>query len=218
MSPTAHSALYVDTNLLVFAHAHATRGSGSPDHPVFDKGKGFEESLGLCRDNHIRVLTSWWTFLELQHGHVKRGKLRYWLIDLGLPPAIAFGSARHRGVLKEAAPAADAMERLRGEIDGWLASWPFKDIVEFESPDAGLWFEMARTVTRFEDLDPADCLHLAAALTLECDYFLTDDNRLRSALESLKQNDHFVSEIGQVGVSVIPAPKDARTFPRREAP
>ena len=212
MSTQARRAVYVDTNLLVFAHAHATKGPNTPDHTVFDKGELFEASLEFCRDEGIRVLTSWLTFLEMQHGHVQRGKLMYWVVELGLPPAIVFGSRRHQGLIKEQPLAPAALDNLRGEIELWLANWPFKDMVEFESPKAGLWLDVARTVTRFEEVDPADCLHLAAALALECDYFMTDDNRLRSALESLKQNSDFVSEMLQLGVAAVPAPTVPASF------
>lgn len=206
-------SVYVDTQLLVYAHAYATKGPESPDHLVFKKGKQFEDCLDSCREKSIRVFTSWFTFLELQHGHVLRGKRKYWIIDLGLPPPIVFGRASDREELDNLGVIpAEAMMELRMEIDAWLKDWPFAEIVEIAFPDPPIWSELSRTIMRYEEVAPSDCLHLSAALALECDYFMTEDRPLRRSLDNLRQNQAFVEEIQEIGVPAVPVLTRPKTF------
>lgn len=108
----------------------------------------------------------------------------------------------------------EAMMELRSEMEAWLKDWPFREIVEFASPDPPIWSELARTIMRYEEVDPSDCLHLSAALALECDYFMTDDTTLRASLDSLRQNENFVKEVQEIGVPAIPLPTKPDTFPQ----
>jgi len=214
MNMVGRKALYVDTNLLVYAHAYTCRGSNAPDHPVFEKGALFEDCLDLCGEKGIRVFTSWFTFLELQNIHVGSEKRRYWLVELRLPGTIVFGRSEYRLQLekKGAIPAA-AMQVLREGIDGWLRDWPFREVVEFAYPKDSRWAELARTIMRYTEVSPSDCLHLAAAMDIECDYFMTEDSGLRRVLAELARDVDFRGEVRSMNLSGVPRATKVKTFP-----
>ena len=213
MSMQVRKAMYVDTQLLVFAHAHARRGCNAPDHAVFKKGRQFEECLGICREKDVRVFTSWFTFLELQNGYVGCGKRKYWVVDLGLPIAVAFGGKEDRRELdkKGAIPSA-VMDVLRAEINEWLDQWPFREVVQFDFPRAPLWSELARIIMRYVEVSPSDCLHLSAAMALECDFFMTEDSGLRRVLDRLRKDADFLQEVSDMNMPGIPRVTRLRSF------
>ena len=187
---------YVDANELIFAYAFDNKDPKAPHIEVFAKGENLIRCLDYCAANHIRVRTTPLTYLQLHNRYVWRAtRLRY--VELGIPVSVVFGRYLDFNKVREDNPLPqDELSAIRQEIGSWLDSWPYREIIELvELSELDPWLGVAQLIFQYEDESVEDCLHLAAAIALESNWFLTEDKDLRILTQQLDSNAQFKASL-----------------------
>jgi len=187
---------YVDANELIFAHAFDNKPPDAPHIAAFTNGDNFIRCLDYCAASNIRVRTLALTYLQLHNKHVWRAtRLRY--AQLGVPVAVIFGRYHGFNEVRKRNPLPQVeLSAIREEIGAWLEGWPYREVIELVPlSDLGPWLGVAQLIFQYEDESVEDCLHLAAAIALESNWFLTEDGDLRALAQQLNSNAQFKASL-----------------------
>jgi len=185
-------SLYLDTNAFIYASFYLAKPKGAPDLEYYRRGRLVIRCLECCQTAGIRVFSTDLAYLEMHHNYYEWARLRQ-ALDLGAPPGLLFGKSHRMDsdfLNRPLGPSAQA--QVLGATAQWLETWDFHQLVEFKRPDEmPNWFPVARHIySRFMET-VVDCLHLAAAISLECNYFLTQDDTLRRLIHQMREDDAF---------------------------
>lgn len=213
-------SLYLDTNAFIYAYFFIMKSGEDNifnDTTYFKKGNSIIDALNLCRDKGVRVFSTDIAFLEITHNYYEWAKLRKYL-ELGAPPGLIFGKNQRMDheLLNERLTVAE-QEKLMVDNNAWLRSWEFNDLIEFKKPDEiPNWLEIAKLLNYYVHGTVLDSIHLAAAISIECDFLLTEDNDLRKSATSLRSDASFKKKVKKefgIGSSYgLPDPVKAQTF------
>ncbi len=193
MNPIQPSrSLYLDTNAFIYAHFYLTRPDDAPDLEYYRLGEQIVQGLERCQERGVRVFSTDLAYLEMHHNYYEWAKLKRGL-ELGAPPGLLFSAGRrmdHEFLNQLWTP--ELQQQVLDATAGWLEEWDFHQLVEFKQPDEiHNWFRIARHIYAKYMETVLDCLHLAAAIALECDYFLTQDRELRRLIADMREDDIF---------------------------
>lgn len=187
---TVRKSLYLDTNGFIYAYFFVKRpetGEEIRKLEYYRKGESVLRALDVCRENNIRVFTTDLTFLEMVHNYYEWTKLKKFL-EAGAPPGLIFGKNQRMDsdFLKTPLPRLE-QQQIMTESENWLITWEYKDLIEFRPPETLThWLAIAKFLNSYIHETVLDCLHLAAAISLECDFLLTEDRYLRKAISGLR--------------------------------
>lgn len=219
MTPVFPSrALYLDTNAFVYAHFYLTRPSDVPDVSYFQRGEQVVRCLGYCRDRVVRVFSTDLAYLEMHHNYFEWARLRKGL-ELNAPLGLLFGKTQRddkdKRFLEQLGPSVQQM--AFDATAGWLQDWAYHELVEFKQPyEIPNWFRIARHIYARHMETVLDCLHLAAAIALECEYFLTQDRDLRRLLSRMREDSNLkealIKECGVSDTYSLPDGVSAHSF------
>lgn len=212
-------SLYLDTNAFIYAYFYGTRTEPA-QRLVLDYYREGEYVLGaleVCRENQIRVFSTDLAYLEMNHNFYEWERLRQ-LLSEGAPPGLVFGkNQRMDSTFLKKKLNAEIIGKISVISDTWLKNWEYKDLIEFQTPQKIIyWFDIAKYLYSFVNETVIDCLHLAAAIALECDFFLTSDEPLRIVLSGMRSDKKFKKDIIKrfqltEGYG-LPCPAIAKTF------
>jgi len=210
-------SLYLDTMGFIYAQSYLARPAGAPDLDYFKRGEDYMRCLEKCRDESIRVFSTDLTYLEMHHNYHEWARCKQ-ALKQGAPLGLIFGKSRRMDpeFLKQPLTPEAHKEVLEATVR-WLETWKFKDLVEFRPPEEiPNWFLIARCIYARWMETVLDCLHLATAIALECDYFLTQDKPLRELIAAMRQDKMFRKELQRdLGISedyALPDAVKAQTF------
>lgn len=208
---------FVDANELIFAYAFDNKPPNAPHIAAFAKGENFIRCLDYCTVNNIRVRTTALTYLQLHNKHVWCA-MRLTYAQLGIPVAEIFGRYYHFRKLRDDIPLPQAeLSTIRQEIGSWLDAWPYREVIELVPlSELGPWLGIAQLILQYEDESVEDCLHLAAAIALESNWFLTEDKDLRTLIYQLNSSAQFKASLADdYGIAPpygLPKARHARAF------
>ena len=210
-------SLYLDTNAFIYAHFNLTQPEKAPPLEYYGLGEKVVDCLRACSRCSIRVFSTDLAYLEMYHNFHEWARLKQALVQ-GAPPGLLFGKGRSmdKQFLAQGLDSTTHAEVL-GATAGWLRAWEFRETVEFMEPEAiTSWFGIAKEIyTRYVET-VLDCLHIAAAIALECNYFLTQDHELRKQLAHMREDSDFKQAlIENHGLSLgygLPSPAKAQSF------
>jgi len=189
-------SLYLDTMGFIYVQSYLARPPDAPDLDYFKMGKNFIRCLEKCRTASIRVFSTDLAYLEMHHNYHEWARCKQ-ALEQGAPPGLIFGKSHRMDsefIKQPLTP--EAHEAVLEATVRWLETWEFKDLVEFRSPEEiPNWFLIARYIYARWMETVLDCLHLAAAIALECDYFLTQDKLLRDLITAMRQDETFRKEL-----------------------
>lgn len=184
-------------------------------------GAHYIRCLEKCREKSIRVFSTDLAYLEMHHNYHEWARHKQ-ALEQGAPLGLIFGKSRRMdsGFLKQPLTPEAHKEVLEATVH-WLGKWEFRDLIEFQPPDEiPNWFLVARRIYARWMETALDCLHLAAAIALECDYFLTQDEPLRKLIADMRQDKTFRKELQRDLVIsedyALPKPVKAQTFNREK--
>ncbi len=210
-------SLYLDTMGFIYAQAYLTRRDDALDLDYFKMGAHYIRCLEECRERSIRVFSTDLAYLEMHHCH-HEWAMQKQALQQGAPLGLIFGKSRRMDpeFLKQPLTP-EAHEEVLEETVHWLETWEFKELVEFRPPeDIPNWFLIARRIYARWMETVLDCLHLAAAIALECDYFLTQDEYLRKLITAMRPDRTFREGLQRdLGISedyALPDAVKAQTF------
>jgi hypothetical protein len=192
-------SLFLDTNGFIYAYFFVNRplqAQNLPDLTYYGKGESILRALEVCRGNKIRVFSTDITFLEMTHNYYEWARLRKFL-EAGAPPGLIFGkNQRMDSEFLKQPLTREEQQQIISNSETWLSTWDFRDLVEFQLPERlPNWFGIAKFLNSYIHETVIDCLHLAAAISLECDFLLTEDTYLRKAAASLRDDAGCKNEI-----------------------
>lgn len=210
-------SLYLDTMGFIYAQSYLARSTDAPDLGYFRIGAHYIRCLERCRDKSIRVFSTDLAYLEMHYNYHEWARHKQ-MLEQGAPLGLIFSKSRRMDpeFLKQLLTP-EAHEEVLEATVRWLETWEFKDLIEFQPPDEiPNWFLIARRIYARWMETVLDCLHLAAAIALECDYFLTQDEPLRELITAMRQDRTFREELQRdLGVSedyTLPDAVKAQTF------
>lgn len=210
-------SLYLDTNALIYANFYLCRPDGSPGLEYYIEGQRVVEALDRCKAARVRVFTTDLAYLEMYHNYYEWRRLKR-AFEAHAPLGLLFGKGRQLDHAFLQAPLGeDEQRQVQDATHDWLAKWQYNTLVEFREPaDIPMWFPIAKRVYSRYMETVIDCLHVAAAIGLECDYFLTQDEHLRKMIAELRQNRELSRELhSEARLSTdyrLPDPVRAQTF------
>ncbi len=183
-------SLYLDTNSFIFAYFFIHKPEKPLDLDYYKTGKHILRCLGICKEHNIRVFSTDLAFLEMYYNFYEWAKLKDLLAN-GAPSGLVFARNR-RGdsevFLRPLSP--EVQQRVTAETADWLNQWAYHDLVEFKSQDEMPdLLEIARVIYTQHMLSVLDCLHVAAAIQLECDEFLSSDGGIRKQIAAMRENE-----------------------------
>lgn len=194
-------SMYLDTNGFIYAYFYSNRPQQAENllHlQYYQEGNYVLRVLDVCREKSIRVFSTDLAFLEMSHNYCEWERLRQFL-DAGAPLGLIFGKNQRMDseFLKKPLSRED-QQRLIANSEQWLNTWDYRDLIEFEIPgEIPNWLNIAKYLYSYINETVLDCLHLAAAISLECDFFLTKDEYLRKTISQMRQDTKFKREIKQ---------------------
>jgi len=201
----------------IYAQSYLARPAGAPDRDYFKRGEDYIRCLEKCRDESIRVFSTDLAYLEMHHNYHEWAWHKQ-ALEQGAPLGLIFGKSRRMDpeFFKQVLTPEAHKEVLDATVL-WLETWEFKDLIEFCPPEEiPNWFLIARRIYARWMETVLDCLHLAAAIALECDYFLTQDKPLRELIAAMRQDKMFRKELQRdLGISedyALPDAVKAQTF------
>lgn len=212
-------SLYLDTNAFIYAYFYGTRTEQAQRLVLdyYNEGKHVLGALEVCRENQIRVYSTDLAYLEMSHNFYEWERLRQ-LLSEGAPPGLIFGKNQRMdsSFLKKKLNK-EILMRISSTSKNWLKSWEYNDLIEFQAPDNVIyWFEIAKYLYSFVNETVIDCLHLAAAISLECNFFLTNDQPLRDIISDMRKDKRFKKDIikkfNLTDEYGLPCPAIAKTF------
>ena len=120
-----------------------------------------------------------------------------------------FGSSKKELYKAHFTPA--VLASIVSDFDTWLQAWPYRKIIDLYPPQdqisAHQWsysfWEITRLIYSHVAISAPDCLHVAAAMVLGADMFVTSDNDLQKAMNYLNQLTSFHKEVANV-LNVLP--------------
>lgn len=185
-------SVYLDTNEFIYAHFYLNKPADAPELDYYRLGEQVVQALERCQERGVRVFSTDLAYLEMHHNYhewaiLKRG------LELGAPPGLLFGKGQRldREFLNRL-PTSELHQQVLDATAGWLEMWDFHQLVEFKQPDEiPNWFPIARYIYAHYMETVLDCLHLAAAIGLECDYFLTQDGELHKLVARMRADGAF---------------------------
>jgi predicted nucleic acid-binding protein len=186
------TSVYLDTNALIYANFYLKRPKEARDFDYYKEGASVVQALTRCREQGCRVFSTDLAYMEMHHNYYEWARLKQ-ALELGAPPGMLFGEGRRMDAefLKQPLKS-DLQQKVLDDTVGWLETWDFRDCVEFKQPgQMPTWFPIARCIYAHYMATVVDCLHLAAAIALECNYFLTQDERLRILIAEMRKDRAF---------------------------
>lgn len=210
-------SLYLDTMCFIYAQSYLARPAGAPDRDYFKRGEDYIRCLEKCRDESIRVFSTDLAYLEMHHNYHEWAWYKQ-ALEQGAPLGLIFGkSPRMDPEFFKQVLTPEAHKEVLEATVLWLETWEFQDLIEFCPPEEiPNWFLFARRIYARWMETVLDCLHLAAAIALECDYFLTQDKPLRELITAMRQDKAFRGELHRdLGISedyALPDAVKAQTF------
>jgi hypothetical protein len=185
-------SLYLDTNTFIYASFYLARPDGAPDLDYYRLGENVIQCLEHCQSQRIRVFSTALAYLEMHYNYHEWAKFKQ-ALDAGAPPGLLFGKNKRMDTAFLRQPLTPSMQQqvLEATVE-WLQTWHFNTLVEFKQPsEIPNWFQIAKCIYSRYMETVLDCLHVAAAISLECDYFLTQDRDLRRLISDMRADSAF---------------------------
>ena len=210
-------SLYLDTMGFIYAQSYLAKREDAPDLAYFRMGEHYIRCLDTCREKSIRVFSTDLAYLEIHHNYHEWARHKQ-ALEQGAPLGLIFGKSHRMNseFLKQPLTPKAHEDVLRATAH-WLKMGGDEDLIESWQPEEiPNWFLIARRIyTRWMET-VLDCLHLAAAIALECDYFLTQDEPLRQLISAMRQDKPFLKGLQEnLGISedyALPDAVKAQTF------
>jgi hypothetical protein len=192
----ARKSLYLDTMGFIYAQSYLARPVDAPDRDYFTVGAHYIRCLEKCREKSIRVFSTDLAYLEMHHNYHEWAWYKQ-ALEQGAPPGLIFSKSRRMDQEFWKQPLTpEAHKEVLAATVHWLETWEFKDLIEFRPPEEiPNWFLITRRIYAKWMETVLDCLHLAAAIALECNFFLTQDQPLRELIVAMRQDKAFREEL-----------------------
>jgi len=170
--------IYVDTNGLLTLKEYQERAAGNTGTLYRERGLRYQSLLALCATKGFRVATLSFTIVEML---AKYQSWKYYekKIDERALYDEVFGGSK------------------KALYQGTVQLYPAGGIMANTDWTLGFW-EVTRLIYKYVAISAADCLHVAAAVVMGADCFVSNDAELLRDVNALYRMADFQAEAGNL--------------------
>jgi hypothetical protein len=195
--------IYVDTNGLLTLKEYQERAAGNTGTLYRERGLRYQSLLALCATKGFRVATLSFTIVEMLAKYQSWKYYEKKIDERALYDEVFGGSKK---ALYQGALEGSELLAVVTELDAWLSTAPVQGTVQLY-PAGGImantdwtlgFWEVTRLIYKYVAISAADCLHVAAAVVMGADCFVSNDAELLRDVNALYRMADFQAEAGNL--------------------